>query len=147
MPVLISRCPPISLLVFQARPKLNSPPLSRIVNNVGFAQAYSFKYSARPGTPAAALGEQVEVDVQIERLSRLQDILNTQQQSFNAGCVGRTFDILFERAGRREGQLVGRSPYLQAVHATADVGRLGRIVPVEITSAGPKSLAGVIKAA
>jgi tRNA-2-methylthio-N6-dimethylallyladenosine synthase len=118
-----------------------------IVNTVGFAQAYSFKYSARPGTPAAALSEQVDEDVQAERLSRLQDILNTQQQSFNAGCVGQTFDILFERKGRRDGQLVGRSPYLQAVHATADIGRLGRIMPVEITGAGPKSLAGVIKAA
>ncbi len=118
-----------------------------IVNTVGFAQAYSFKYSARPGTPAAALSEQVDEDVQAERLGRLQDILNTQQHSFNAGCVGQTFDILFERAGRRDGQLVGRSPYLQAVHATADAGRLGRIVPVEITGAGPRSLAGVIKAA
>ena len=118
-----------------------------IVREVGFAQAYSFKYSGRPGTPAAAMEDQIADRIKSDRLRSLQDLLKEQQQSFNARCVGRTFDILFERAGRQNGQLVGRSPYLQAVHATADAERLGRIVPVEITGAGPNSLAGVIKAA
>jgi tRNA-2-methylthio-N6-dimethylallyladenosine synthase len=118
-----------------------------IVRKVRFAQAYSFKYSARPGTPAATMGGQVPEPVKVERLSRLQALLDEQQSSFNAGCVGRVLPVLFERRGRHEGQLIGRSPYLQAVHADAAPGLMGRIIPVEIAKAGPNSLSGVIRAA
>jgi tRNA-2-methylthio-N6-dimethylallyladenosine synthase len=117
-----------------------------IVREVGFAQAYSFKYSARPGTPAAKLAEQVPDGVKKERLSRLQEVIDAQQEAFNRGCVGRTLPVLFEREGRRRGQLVGRSPYLQAVHAEAGPEWLGRIADVEISSFGPNSIAGVIGA-
>ncbi|MGD9671126.1 MAG: tRNA (N6-isopentenyl adenosine(37)-C2)-methylthiotransferase MiaB [Hyphomicrobiaceae bacterium] len=118
-----------------------------VVEEVGFAQAYSFKYSPRPGTPAAKIDAQVPEAVKIDRLHRLQKLLDGQQTRFNASCVGRTFPVLFERSGRREGQLVGRSPYLQQVHAFAAADLLGRIVPVEILGAGPNSLSGVIRAA
>ena len=88
-----------------------------VVERVGFAQAYSFKYSPRPGTPAATMAGQLADEVKTERLHRLQDLLARQQTSFNSSCVGRVMPVLFERAGRHPGQLVGRSPYLQAVHA------------------------------
>ena len=116
-----------------------------IITEVGFAQAYSFKYSARPGTPAGKLADQVPNAVKAERLARLQALLGRQQAAFNARCVGRTLPVLFERQGRRSGQLVGRSPYLQGVHAKAAPEMLGRILPVEISSCGPNSLAGVIR--
>jgi tRNA-2-methylthio-N6-dimethylallyladenosine synthase len=116
-----------------------------LTEKVGFAQAYSFKYSARPGTPAAKLGEQVPEDVKSRRLARLQELLGSQQAAFNARCVGRTLPVLFEKPGRRPGQLIGRSPYLQAVHAEAAPEQLGRILPVEILACGPNSLAGVIR--
>ena len=117
------------------------------MRKVRFAQAYSFKYSARPGTPAATMDGQLSDAVKIERLARLQALLEEQQSSFNAECVGRVLPVLFERRGRREGQLIGRSPYLQSVHAEAAPSLMGRIIPVEIAKAGPNSLSGVIKAA
>jgi tRNA-2-methylthio-N6-dimethylallyladenosine synthase len=117
-----------------------------VVREVGFAQAYSFKYSPRPGTPAANMDQLPEI-VKADRLSRLQGLLSQQQTSFNSGCIGKIFPVLFERIGRRAGQLIGRSPYLQAVHADAEPELLGRIMPVEIAAAGPNSLSGVIKAA
>ena len=97
---------------------------------MGYAQAYSFKYSARPGTPAAIMAQQVPEDVKAERLERLQALLRRQQEAFNAAMVGRILPVLFEREGRHEGQLVGRSPYLQAVHATAP-GLIGEIADVD----------------
>ena len=118
-----------------------------IVRTVGFAQAYSFKYSSRPGTPAANIAEQVSEPVKIERLARLKALLDAQQSTFNAQCVGRVMPVLFERHGRRNGQLIGRSPYLQSVHAEAAPNLVGRIIPVEIADAGPNSLSGVIQAA
>jgi tRNA-2-methylthio-N6-dimethylallyladenosine synthase len=118
-----------------------------LVTRVGFAQAYSFKYSARPGTPASTMDGQLPEDVKNDRLQRLQAMLERQQSSFNASCVGKVFPVLFERQGRRAGQLIGRSPYLQSVHAEADQTLLGRIMPVEISGAGPNSLSGVIRAA
>jgi tRNA-2-methylthio-N6-dimethylallyladenosine synthase len=118
-----------------------------IVRKVGFAQAYSFKYSPRPGTPAATMDGQLPEAVKVERLARLKALLDEQQSSFNAECVGRVLPVLFERRGRREGQLIGRSPYLQSVHAEAAPGLMGRIIPVEIAQAGPNSLSGVIRAA
>ncbi|MEW5963709.1 MAG: tRNA (N6-isopentenyl adenosine(37)-C2)-methylthiotransferase MiaB [Pseudomonadota bacterium] len=118
-----------------------------LVEEVGFAQAYSFKYSMRPGTPAANIDEQVPDAVKVERLARLQDLLDAQQQRFNQSCVGKVMPVLFERSGRHAGQLVGRSPYLQPVHAALPTDALGRIVAVEIEAAGPNSLAGVVHAA
>jgi len=118
-----------------------------IVRKVRFAQAYSFKYSPRPGTPAATMDGQLADAVKIERLARLQALLEEQQSSFNAECVGRVLPVLFERRGRREGQLIGRSPYLQSVHAEAAPGLMGHIIPVEIAQAGPNSLSGVVRAA
>ncbi len=116
-----------------------------LTDEVGFAQAYSFKYSPRPGTPAAKLGEQVPDDVKSRRLARLQELIGSQQAAFNARCVGRTLPVLFEKPGRRPGQLIGRSPYLQAVHAEVAPELVGRILPVEILACGPNSLAGVIR--
>ena len=91
-----------------------------VVERVGFAQAYTFKYSPRPGTPAAQMPGQVAEHAKIDRLHRLQAALNQVQTSFNSHCVGRTLPVLFDRRGRKPGQLIGRSPYLQAVHAEAD---------------------------
>jgi tRNA-2-methylthio-N6-dimethylallyladenosine synthase len=113
----------------------------RLVETVGYAQAYSFKYSPRPGTPAASMPGQVPEAVKSERLERLQDLLRRQQERFNAAAVGRTLPVLLERDGRHPGQLVGRSPYLQAVHVPAP-GRKGEIADVVIEAARPNSLAG-----
>ncbi|HEX6103612.1 MAG TPA: tRNA (N6-isopentenyl adenosine(37)-C2)-methylthiotransferase MiaB [Alphaproteobacteria bacterium] len=113
-----------------------------LVEAVGFAQAYSFKYSARPGTPAAALPNQVPEDQKAERLERLQVLLARQQEAFNARMVGRVVPVLFERPGRHEGQLVGRSPWLQAVHARGPVSLIGRVAEVAIDAVQPHSLSG-----
>ena len=102
-------------------------------------------YDPRPGTPAEKLGDQVPEKVKAERLARLQRQIERQQHEFAALCVGRTLPVLFEKRGRRPGQLIGRSPYLQSVHAEAPANMLGRVVPVEISSFGPNSLAGVIR--
>jgi tRNA-2-methylthio-N6-dimethylallyladenosine synthase len=114
-----------------------------VVEHVGFAQAYSFKYSPRPGTPGAAMADQVPDGVQVDRLHRLQELLDCQQAGFNSACVGKVIPVLFEREGRHRGQLVGRSPYLQPVHAIADSALLGSVVEVAIAGAGPNSLSGV----
>jgi tRNA-2-methylthio-N6-dimethylallyladenosine synthase len=115
----------------------------RLAEDVGYAQAYSFKYSPRPGTPAATMARQVPEPVKAERLDRLQQLLRRQQEVFNAATVGRTLPVLFEREGRHAGQLVGRSPYLQAVHAFAP-GLMGEIAEVTIVAVHPNSLAGRI---
>jgi tRNA-2-methylthio-N6-dimethylallyladenosine synthase len=114
----------------------------RIVEAVNYAQAFSFKYSARPGTPAAAMEDQVPAQVMDERLQRLQALLNAQQLAFNQASVGRRTEVLLERAGRKPGQLVGKTPWLQSVHLETDAA-IGDIVEVELVSAGPNSLAGV----
>ena len=113
----------------------------RIVAAVNYSQAFSFKYSARPGTPAAELDQQVPGEVMDERLQRLQALLNTQQLAFNQASVGRRTEVLLERPGRKPGQLVGKSPWLQSVHFETEAA-IGDIVEVEILSAGPNSLAG-----
>jgi len=118
-----------------------------LIEEIGFQQAYSFKYSARPGTPAAKLDDQIPEALKLERLHRLQDLLDRQSSAFNSSCIGRTLPVLIDKSGRRHGQLVGRSPYLQTVHVAADAATLGRIVPVEIRSAGANSLSGVISPA
>ncbi len=117
----------------------------RAVEAVGFAQAYSFKYSPRPGTPAAERAGQVDEYAKAERLARLQALLSAQQARFNRSMVGRTLDVLWEAPGKKLGQLSGRSPYLQAVHAEGDMALQRRISAVEIVSASQNSLHGVIK--
>ncbi|MGE5502606.1 MAG: tRNA (N6-isopentenyl adenosine(37)-C2)-methylthiotransferase MiaB [Ignavibacteriales bacterium] len=113
-----------------------------LVREVGYASAFSFKYSRRPGTPASAMPLQVAEEVKEERLARLQALLVEQQQAFNEGLVGRTVDVLFEKPGRHAGQVVGRSPYLQSVHIEAPQSLIGQIAPVRIDAAGRNSLAG-----
>lgn len=113
-----------------------------LVDEIGFAQAFTFKYSPRPGTPAAKLGDQVPEDVKSERLARLLDRMELQQRAFTAGLVGRTMPVLFEKAGRAEGNLVGRSPYMYPVTVQAGAALLGEIASVLISSAGPNSLDG-----
>jgi tRNA-2-methylthio-N6-dimethylallyladenosine synthase len=107
---------------------------------VRFAQAFSFKYSPRPGTPAASAACQVPDDVKSKRLGELQLLLASQQRDFNAACIGRTLPILLEKRGRHEGQLTGRSPYLQSVHLAAPAERIGEIVPALIKAASANSL-------
>ncbi len=113
-----------------------------LVREVGFAQSFSFKYSPRPGTPAAVDADQVPDELKFERLARLQKLLEAQQRAFNRGQIGRTLEVLLERPGRHPGQLVGRSPYLQPVHLVAPARLVGVIVPARIVGAEPNSLAG-----
>ncbi|RDI62190.1 tRNA (N6-isopentenyl adenosine(37)-C2)-methylthiotransferase MiaB [Microvirga subterranea] len=114
----------------------------RLVADVGFASSFSFKYSPRPGTPAAEMGEQVPEAVKAERLARLQNLLETQRQAFNHGTVGQTLDVLLEKPGRHPGQIAGKSPYLQPVQFESDVHRIGEVVTVRIVRAGSNSLFG-----
>ena len=113
-----------------------------LVRGVGFAQSFSFKFSARPGTPAAEIDAQVPEELKEQRLQRLQALLNEQQRTFNGGCVNQTLSVLFEKAGRHPGQLVGRSPYLQPVHVTAGDWLIGSQVDVHIEAALANSLSG-----
>ena len=113
-----------------------------LVDAVGFATAFSFKYSPRPGTPAAAMEGQVAEQVKEERLARLQDLLGRQSRRFNQAMIGRFLPVLFEKSGRHEGQLVGRSPFLQPVHAQAPVELIGSVAEVEIRERGVNSLGG-----
>ena len=118
-----------------------------LVRDIGFAQAFSFKYSARPGTPAAQMDGPVAEEVKSARLQILQDALDQGQRAFNRACDGRVLPVLFEKPGRHPGQLLGRSPYLQWVHVPAPARYRGTVVPVRITGIGPNSLAGEIEAA
>lgn len=117
-----------------------------LVREVTYAQAYSFKYSARPGTPAAN-DPLVDADEASDRLYRLQELLNEQQIAFQQSCVGRTLPVLIEKPGREAGQMVGRSPYLQAVHLDADASLTGKIVDVAINRSSKNSLFGKIAGA
>jgi len=112
-----------------------------IVARAGFATAYSFKYSPRPGTPAATMA-QVPEDAKRERLAQLQALIEKQWQAFNTACVGRSFDVLFEKRGKYDGQITGRSPYLQQVQVTAPADTIGEIARVDIVRAGANSLFG-----
>ncbi|WP_340264980.1 tRNA (N6-isopentenyl adenosine(37)-C2)-methylthiotransferase MiaB [Sphingobium mellinum] len=114
----------------------------KIVEQVRYAQCYSFKYSPRPGTPAADMDHQIPAEVMDERLARLQAVINRHQADFNAATVGRRTAILLERKGRHPGQLIGKSPWLQSVVVTAPDLVIGDMVEVDIISAGPNSLAG-----
>lgn len=115
-----------------------------LVKNVGFAASYSFKYSARPGTPAAALGGLVARAVMDDRLQRLQALLLEQMQQFNASCVGRIMPVLLDKAGQNSGELKGRTPYNQSIAVSAPAHLSGQILPVLVTHAHPKSLAGTL---
>ena len=115
-----------------------------LVRDIGFASAYSFKYSARPGTAGASLGGQIEEAVKQERLARLQELLETQRQTFNRAAVGRTFDVLIEKRGRNPGQIQGRSPWLQAVQIDAPADLIGRTVRAVITGVSANSLFGAL---
>ncbi|TXL81866.1 tRNA (N6-isopentenyl adenosine(37)-C2)-methylthiotransferase MiaB [Vineibacter terrae] len=116
----------------------------RLVREVGFAAAFSFKYSARPGTPAAMMARQVPEAVRDARLQALQALLGEQQRRFNATLVGHTVPVLFQESGRKPGQLLGKSPWLQSVHADGDARLLGQIVDVRIVAAHAVSLSGEI---
>lgn len=113
-----------------------------IVNRVKYIQAFSFKYSRRPGTPAALMPGQIEEKIKKERLDILQNLLFDYQTKFNNDCVGQTMPVLFESRGRHKGQLVGRTPYMQNLHAAADDSLLNKIVDVKITAATTNSLTG-----
>ena len=110
-----------------------------------FAQAFTFKYSARPGTPAASLERQVPDEVKRERLHALQSLIDRDRHAFDRTMIGRRLDVLFEGKGRKPGQIAGRSPYLQAVHVEGPEGLIGQIAAVDILASSPNSLTGVIK--
>jgi tRNA-2-methylthio-N6-dimethylallyladenosine synthase len=116
-----------------------------LVDAVGYAQAFSFKYSPRPGTPAADMADQIAPEVMDDRLQRLQAALNRDQQAFNAATVGRRCTVLIERAGKLPGQMLGKSPWLQSVHLTTGAA-IGDLVEVDIVHAGPNSVSGVVPA-
>jgi tRNA-2-methylthio-N6-dimethylallyladenosine synthase len=118
-----------------------------IIREVGYASAYSFKYSTRPGTPGANLGGQIAEEIKSERLHRLQDLVNAQTTAFHAACVGKTMPVLIERPGRMPGQVGGRSPYLQAVHLDGSPDLIGAIHQVEIVGTSTNSLVGRLKVA
>ncbi len=111
-----------------------------IVREVGYAQAYSFKYSPRPGTPAAAMADQIPEALKDARLAELQALIATTAQAFNTATIGRTCEILLERPGRKPGQLIGKTPWLQSAYITAPDARIGDLVRVRILDAGPNSV-------
>ncbi|MDA9435380.1 tRNA (N6-isopentenyl adenosine(37)-C2)-methylthiotransferase MiaB [Bradyrhizobium sp. CCBAU 51627] len=105
-----------------------------LVTQIGYAAAYSFKYSARPGTPAADMQETVSPAEMDQRLERLQDLIDSQQSAFNKAAIGSTVDVLFERPARKDGQIVGRTAFLQPAHVMASPDIIGQILPVRIDS-------------
>jgi tRNA-2-methylthio-N6-dimethylallyladenosine synthase len=115
-----------------------------LIREVDFASTFSFKYSPRPGTPGAEREDQIDDEIMRERLAVLQALVESQRQAFNAATVGRTVDVLFEKPGRHEGQIGGKSPYMQAVHVDGSAEMIGSVVPVKIIVAGSNSLGGKI---
>jgi len=118
-----------------------------LVRQIGYAGAYSFKYSPRPGTPAADMQEMVAPATMDERLARLQELIDSQQHAFNRAAIGTTVDVLFERAARNQGQIVGRTAYLQPAHVMASEDIIGQVLPVTIDSLERYSLLGRLAAA
>ena len=118
-----------------------------LVRAANYAQAYSFKYSRRPGTPAAEMHGQVVPEVADDRLQRLQALLLEQRRAFNASQIGKRLPVLFDRAGRKPGQVRGRSPYQQSVHVDGPIGLIGSIVEVDIIAASDNSLTGRLASA
>jgi len=115
-----------------------------LVRQISYAGAYSFKYSPRPGTPAADMQETVTAKVMDERLARLQELIDSQQAAFNAAAIGKTVDVLFERAARNPGQIVGRTAFLQPAHVMASPDIIGQVLPVTIDSLERYSLIGAL---
>ena len=115
-----------------------------LIDEIGFAGAFSFMYSPRPGTPAADMDDQVPQEEKSERLQRLQTAITRHQRAFNAQFAGRAFDVLLEKPGRLDGQLVGKSPYLQAVQVMAPQALIGQVVRVTVTDIGRNSLFGAL---
>ena len=115
-----------------------------LADRVGFAQAYSFKYSPRPGTPAALMAAQIPEGEKESRLDRLHEVLERHRLAFNRAAVGRVFDVLVERSGRKPGQLIGRTPYLQAIHFDGPARLIGTITSVDVIAAHGVSLSGRI---
>ncbi len=113
-----------------------------LIKEVGFAQAYSFKYSKRPGTPAGAMELQVDEEIKSKRLRELQDLLNEQQLSFNRSMVGTTQMVLLDRKGKHQGQMIGKTPYMQSVPVVASDDLFGKLVEVRLESAHENSLVG-----
>jgi tRNA-2-methylthio-N6-dimethylallyladenosine synthase len=113
-----------------------------LIETVGYASAYSFKYSPRPGTPAAAAENQVPDDEVSDRLARIQALIHRQQTAFNQSCLGKTMPVLLEKNGRFDGQLVGKSPYLQPVHVSGNITEIGTVRNVKIEAIGTNSLSG-----
>jgi tRNA-2-methylthio-N6-dimethylallyladenosine synthase len=113
-----------------------------LVRTVGFASSYAFKYSARPGTPAAEMSGQVEEATKARRLTALQELIEDQRQVFNRASVGQRLEVLFEKTGRREGQVIGRSSNMQSVFAEGPRSLIGQLTEVEIVAAEPHSLRG-----
>jgi tRNA-2-methylthio-N6-dimethylallyladenosine synthase len=118
----------------------------RLIDEVGFASAYTFKYSRRPGTPGSAMPDQVPESVKAARLAALRALLGSQARDFNATKVGATVPVLFAERGRKPGQILGKTPWLQSVYAEGDPRRIGRIVDVRLTEGHANSLAGEIVA-
>ncbi|MGL5168821.1 MAG: tRNA (N6-isopentenyl adenosine(37)-C2)-methylthiotransferase MiaB [Afipia sp.] len=117
-----------------------------LVTQISYAGAYSFKYSPRPGTPAADMQETVTTAVMDQRLARLQELIDSQQAAFNAAAIGKTVDVLFERSARNPGQIVGRTAYLQPAHVMASPDIVGQVLPVAIDSLERYSLIGALAA-
>lgn len=117
----------------------------QLVRDIKFASAYSFKYSKRPGTPAANMGNQLHEMIKSNRLQELQALLNEQQQEFNNSTVGMTLDVLFDRKGKTDGQVLGRSPYNQSVHVYANENDFGKTLPVKIEKSFANSVTGVLQ--
>jgi tRNA-2-methylthio-N6-dimethylallyladenosine synthase len=116
----------------------------RLVRDMKYAQVFAFKYSARPGTPATALAAHLPEATKIDRLARLQAVIAEMQLAFNESCVGRTLPVLLEKPGRRPGQIIARSPYLQSVVVEADATDIGALLPATITAGHANSLRGTI---
>ena len=118
----------------------------RLIEDADITTAFSFKYSPRPGTPAAEMVDQIDEDVKADRLGQLQTLVNRQHERFQQSCIGRTFDVLFDKLGKFAGQITGRSPYLQPVQVTGSQSLIGTIAPVTITGTrtDAKSLFGVV---
>lgn len=142
-------CPDIALssdfiVGFPGETEQDFDDTMNLVQDVGFAQAYSFKYSPRIGTPGALMENQIPEEVKSERLARLQDLLFAQQRAFNESYIGKSMSVLLDRHGRKDGQMLGKTPYNQSVYVEASPDLYGQCVEVHIEKASSNSLTGVI---
>ncbi|MEE2746060.1 MAG: tRNA (N6-isopentenyl adenosine(37)-C2)-methylthiotransferase MiaB [Pseudomonadota bacterium] len=116
----------------------------QLIKDVGFIQSFSFKYSARPGTPGSLMEDQVPTQVKNERLAEIQTLLASNQEKFNNACIGSSMSVLLDRPGRKPGQLAGRSPFMQAVHVIAPDSEVGKVVRLKVDDAFVHSLTGTV---